>query len=52
MRHWSKTNAGKVEIKLPPFRIAMSPEDLAKSGLDELGKKWGYIRDSQLEKTM
>jgi hypothetical protein len=22
------------------FRIAMSPEDLAKSGLDELGKKW------------
>ena len=23
------------------FRIAMSPEDLAKSGLDKLGKKWG-----------
>ena len=22
------------------FRIAMSPEDLGKSGLDELGKKW------------
>jgi hypothetical protein len=22
------------------FRIAMSPEDLATSGLDELGKKW------------
>lgn len=22
------------------FRIAMSPEDLAKSGLDDLGKKW------------
>lgn len=22
------------------FRIAMSPEDLAKSGLNELGKKW------------
>ena len=23
------------------FRIAMSPEDLGESGLDELGKKWG-----------
>jgi hypothetical protein len=23
------------------FRILMSPEDLQKSGLDELGKKWG-----------
>ena len=23
------------------FRIAMSPEDLEKAGLDELGKKWG-----------
>ena len=23
------------------FRIAMSPEDLGKAGLDELGKKWG-----------
>ena len=23
------------------FRIAMSPEDLGKSGLEELGKKWG-----------
>ena len=23
------------------FRIAMSPEDLEKSGLEELGKKWG-----------
>ena len=23
------------------FRIVMSPEDLAKSGLDALGKKWG-----------
>jgi len=22
------------------FRIAMTPEDLAKAGLDELGKKW------------
>lgn len=22
------------------FRIAMSPEDLAQSGLDELGRKW------------
>jgi hypothetical protein len=22
------------------FRIAMSPEDLERSGLDELGKKW------------
>ena len=22
------------------FRIAMSPEDLAKAGLEELGKKW------------
>jgi predicted RNA-binding protein YlqC (UPF0109 family) len=22
------------------FRIAMSPEDLGKSGLDELGRKW------------
>jgi hypothetical protein len=22
------------------FRIAMSPEDVGKSGLDELGKKW------------
>ncbi|HEV2351168.1 MAG TPA: panthothenate synthetase [Terriglobia bacterium] len=22
------------------FRVAMTPEDLAKSGLDELGKKW------------
>ena len=22
------------------FRIAMSPEDLAQAGLDELGKKW------------
>jgi hypothetical protein len=22
------------------FRIAMSPEDLAKAGLDEIGKKW------------
>ena len=25
------------------FRVAMSPEDLAKSGLDELGKKWSHI---------
>jgi hypothetical protein len=25
------------------FRVAMSPEDLARSGLDELGKKWGRI---------
>ena len=23
------------------FRIAMTPEDLAKAGLDELGEKWG-----------
>lgn len=23
------------------FRILMSPEDLQKAGLDELGKKWG-----------
>lgn len=23
------------------FRIAMTPEDLKRSGLDELGKKWG-----------
>ena len=23
------------------FRIAMSPEDLRKAGLEELGKKWG-----------
>lgn len=23
------------------FRIAMSPDDLAKAGLDELGEKWG-----------
>jgi hypothetical protein len=23
------------------FRIAMSPEDLGKTSLDELGKKWG-----------
>ena len=23
------------------FRIAMSPEDLVKAGLEELGKKWG-----------
>lgn len=23
------------------FRIVMSPDDLAKAGLDELGKKWG-----------
>ena len=23
------------------FRIAMSPDDLGKAGLDELGKKWG-----------
>ncbi len=23
------------------FRIAMTPEDLAKAGLDELGKRWG-----------
>jgi len=23
------------------FRIAMTPEDLAKSGLEELGKRWG-----------
>ncbi len=23
------------------FRIAMSPEDLEKAGLDELGEKWG-----------
>lgn len=23
------------------FRIAMSPEDLQKAGLDKLGKKWG-----------
>lgn len=23
------------------FRILMNPEDLQKSGLDELGKKWG-----------
>ena len=23
------------------FRILMSPEDMQKSGLDELGKKWG-----------
>jgi hypothetical protein len=23
------------------FQIAMTPEDLKKSGLDELGKKWG-----------
>lgn len=23
------------------FRIAMTPEDLMKAGLDELGKKWG-----------
>ena len=23
------------------FKIAMSPEDLGKAGLDELGKKWG-----------
>ena len=23
------------------FRIAMSPEDLMKAGLEELGKKWG-----------
>ncbi len=23
------------------FHVAMTPEDLAKSGLDQLGKKWG-----------
>jgi hypothetical protein len=23
------------------FRIVMSPEDLKKSGIDEIGKKWG-----------
>jgi hypothetical protein len=23
------------------FRIAMSPDDLAKAGLEEIGKKWG-----------
>ena len=23
------------------FRIAMSPDDVGKAGLDELGKKWG-----------
>ena len=23
------------------FRIAMTPEDLAKAGLDKLSKKWG-----------
>lgn len=23
------------------FRVAMSPEDLGKAGLDELGQKWG-----------
>ena len=23
------------------FRIVMSPEDLARAGLDELGKRWG-----------
>ena len=23
------------------FRIAMTPEDLSKAGLDDLGKKWG-----------
>ena len=23
------------------FRVAMSPEDLQKAGLEELGKKWG-----------
>jgi hypothetical protein len=23
------------------FRVVMTPEDLKKSGLDELGKKWG-----------
>jgi hypothetical protein len=23
------------------FRIAMTPEDLKKSGIDEIGKKWG-----------
>jgi len=23
------------------FRVAMTPEDLAKAGLDELGEKWG-----------
>ena len=23
------------------FRIAMSPDDIGKAGLDELGKKWG-----------
>lgn len=23
------------------FRIVMSPDDLAKAGLDELGRKWG-----------
>ena len=23
------------------FRVAISPEDLGKAGLDELGKKWG-----------
>jgi hypothetical protein len=25
------------------FRIAMTPEDLARAGLDELGGKWGQI---------
>jgi hypothetical protein len=23
------------------FNVVMSPEDLAKAGLDEIGKKWG-----------
>jgi len=32
---WFLTFNAKVE-----FLVAMSPEDLAKAGLDELGKKW------------
>jgi hypothetical protein len=33
---WFLTFDAKVE-----FRIAMSPEDLSKTGLDKIGKKWG-----------
>ena len=33
---WFLLFNGEVE-----FHVVMSPEDLAKSGLEELGKKWG-----------
>lgn len=33
---WFLTFSAEVE-----FRVVMSPEDLKKAGLDEMGKKWG-----------